>query len=147
MALVGRGTAVVAGAAGAGLLAARRVVGAVRGAPAADDGPPRWHAVTVCTSQEEIAPGGQLPGPLAELGDAVEVRFRPAPGDKGTEVHVRSTGADGRAGEIRAALRTAKRLVETGQILLPDRPGSSRPTPLNAPLRAATAHGMEGGRL
>jgi hypothetical protein len=150
MAQVGRGAAVVAGAAGVGLLAAKRVVGAVRGKVSGvgpEDDRPRWHAVTVYLDQDRVAPGGQLPGPLAELGNAVDVRLRDAPGGKGTEIHVRPLGEDGRGGEIRSALRRAKRLLETGEVLEPDSPGSSEPTPLNAPLRAATAHGMDGGRL
>lgn len=147
MAQVGRTVAAVTtGAAGLGALVAKRLRGG--GMPAGpQDDRPRWHAVTVHRSRDEIAPGGQLPAPLAELGDAVEVRLKDAPGGKGTEIHVRPTGQEGLGGEIRAALRTAKRLVETGQVLLPDSPGSSKPTPLNAPLRAATAHGMDGGRL
>jgi hypothetical protein len=142
-----RGAAVVA--AGAGLFAAaRRAVTAVRDrspVPGSDDGGPvRWHSVTVYKDRSTI---GDLPAPLAELGDHVEVRLETAPGGKGTEIHVRSTDSDGRAGEIRAALRRGKSLLETGEVLEPDRPGTSTPTPLNAPLRAATARGTEGGRL
>jgi hypothetical protein len=150
MAQVVRGAAVVAGIAGAGLVAAKRVAGLARGklsGAGPEDDRPRWHAVTVYRNQDEVAPGGQLPAPLAELGNAVDVRLKEAPGGKGTEIHVRPLGEDGRGGEIRSALRRAKRLLETGEILEPDSPGSAKPTPLNAPLRAATAHGMDGGRL
>jgi hypothetical protein len=38
-------------------------------------------------------------------------------------------------------------LLETGEILQPDRPPTTRPTPLNKPLREATANAREGGRL
>ncbi|HYP46668.1 MAG TPA: hypothetical protein VEQ66_15900 [Propionibacteriaceae bacterium] len=36
-----------------------------------------------------MLPGGQPPPLLAELRDAVEVDFRPAPGGRGTELHAR----------------------------------------------------------
>ena len=157
MAQVMRSAAVAA--AGAGVLAARRVVAVARGQnqwslPQSDDsGPPRWHAVTVCRGRDEVAPSGALPAPLAELGDAVEVRLADAPGGKGTEIHVRAAGPAAatdpaqRARQIRSALRRSKQLLETGQVLSPDRPGSTHPSPLNAPLRYATAHGLEEGRL
>jgi hypothetical protein len=148
-----RGAAVVV--AGAGVLAARRVVTIARSRgrrPSSDDGgAPRWHAVTVFKDRDEIAPDGRLPGPLAELGDAVEVRLEDAPNGRGTEIHVRAATSDGdgrqRTRQIRVALRTSKQLLETGEVLKPDRPGSTRPTLLNAPLRYATAHGLEEGRL
>ena len=34
-------------------------------------------------------PNGQVPGPLAALGDLVEVQVRPAPGGKGSELAAR----------------------------------------------------------
>ena len=158
-----KGAAVAA--AGLGVLAARRVVTLARGqngwpmpASGGDDGAPRWHAVTVYRDRDEVAPDGQLPAPLAELGDRVVVRLEEAPGGRGTEIHARAGVAadpDGSAGhadrdltrQIRAALRTSKQLLEAGEVLQPDRPGSTRPTPLNAALRSATAHGLEEGRL
>jgi hypothetical protein len=150
-----KGAAVAA--AGLGVLAARRVVTLARGqngwpmpASGGDDGAPRWHAVTVYRDRDEVAPGGQLPAPLAELGDRIEFRLAGAPGDRGTEIHVRATGQDADRDltrQIRAALRTSKQLLEAGEVLQPDRPGSTRPTPLNAALRSATAHGLEEGRL
>ena len=46
----------------------------------------RWHSVTINRSPEEIR---TVPEPLTELGSAVEVRIRPAPGERGTEVAAR----------------------------------------------------------
>jgi hypothetical protein len=132
-------------AAGAGAVAARRALPVRRGAVVR----PRWHAITVNRPLDEVAPGGRLPGPLAELGDTVEVRMRPAPGDRGTEVaaRLRDPGAGPGAGEVRRALRESRSLVETGEILLPDAPGTTRRTPLNRVLEHVTAHGREEGLL
>ena len=46
----------------------------------------RWHAIAVNRAPEEVAPEGQLPGPLSELGEQIEVRLQPAPGERGTEI-------------------------------------------------------------
>lgn len=139
-----RGTAAVLTAVGAGAAVVRRVVG--RGevpSPAAGD---RWHAVTVNLPPDRVGPD-----PLAPLGDTVEVRVERAPGDRGTELHARlRAGADAtrdQVRELRAALRQAKMLLETGEVLAPTAPGTTTPTPLNAPLRAATAHARGEGRL
>ncbi|MGQ5262594.1 hypothetical protein ACTWLT_17785 [Micromonospora sp. ZYX-F-536] len=109
----------------------------------------------------DIAPGGQFPEPLAGLGDAVEVQVRPAPGDRGTEIAVRlrdgarlpvaaaARRATGRDPEqaIRAALRESKQLIETSEVLRPDYPPTTEPTPVNKPLRMATRQGRREGRL
>jgi hypothetical protein len=75
---------------------------------------------------------GELPAPLAELGDRIEVRVRPAPGGKGTELAARlrdqpSSGAapsrlsgSDPQGDLRSALRRAKQLVEVGEVLAVD---------------------------
>ncbi|HEY0485440.1 MAG TPA: hypothetical protein VGD72_04250 [Mycobacteriales bacterium] len=107
----------------------------------------RWNVVTINKSAEEICPEGRLPAPLAELGELIEWTLRPAPGDKGTEVAARPreparSDVEGAVGEdprqrIRAALRDAKMLVETGEILQPTRPGSTHPSPLGMPIRLA----------
>ncbi|MFD8804604.1 hypothetical protein [Streptomyces sp. NPDC059597] len=117
--------------------------------------------MTVCASAEEVAPGGRLPEPLARLGDAVDTKLRPAPGDRGTELACRShdrehgglrgaaervTGHDA-ALELRTALREAKSLVETGEILLPDRPSTNRPTITGRPLDKLIERGRGEGRL
>jgi hypothetical protein len=151
--------AVVAAAVAAGAAAARRFSGRRSGVWAIGPGREprrRWHTVTVYCPQDRVAPGGRLPEPLARLGNAIEVRTRPAPGGRGTELAVRPREAgaparmaakahDGRA--VRAALREAKQLLETGEVLRPDRPPTSRSTLLNRPVRVAVRHGREEGRL
>ena len=108
----------------------------------------RWHTVTILCEPEEL---GQLPPPLDDLGIAIEVLVRPAPGDRGTELAVRI--ADPAAVDrddvrtLRRALREAKALAEAGEVLLPDAPATTRTTLLNAPLAHATRHGREEGRL
>ena len=58
------------------------------------------------------------------------IRFEPAPGARGTEVHL-SGGAS--AGTIREELRRFKQRIETGEIPMSDGPGLSRPAqPRNA---------------
>ncbi|MFD6245926.1 hypothetical protein [Streptomyces roseolus] len=68
------------------------------------------------------------------------MRVRPAPGDRGTELAVRSNrpvprraaslpsrlaGRDPRQ-EVRTALREAKSLLEAGEVMLPDAPPTAR---------------------
>jgi hypothetical protein len=120
----------------------------------------RWHVVTINKSADEIAPGGNPPGPLAELED-IEWTLRPAPGDKGTELAARlrqpepsdAAGAAARVAgtdprqRLREALRNAKMLAETGEILHPDRPGSTHPSPLGLPIRLASRRARGEGRL
>ena len=92
----------------------------------------RWLAVTVDGEPDQVAPGGQLPEPLAALGDRIEVRVRPAPGGKGTELAARLrdrpssgtalgrlNGSDPQA-DLRSALRRAKQLIEVGEVLAAD---------------------------
>ncbi|MEK6439599.1 hypothetical protein [Pseudonocardia sp. T1-2H] len=101
----------------------------------------RWFVVTVNRSPEDVMPDGKLPEPLARLGDAIEVRIRPAPGDKGTELAARLThppgsgpaaakarlhGEDPRQ-QVRTALRQAKAILEVGEVVLPDAPGTTHP--------------------
>ncbi|MEU4338150.1 hypothetical protein AB0F59_26445 [Micromonospora lupini] len=156
------GAAVVAG----GMLA-RRLLGATgQSNDRRQQGPvrrrgPRWHVATVNRPASDVAPGGRLPEPLAGLGDAVEVQLRPAAGDRGTEIAVRlrdgarvpaATAArrvTGRDPEqaIRAALRESKQLIETSEVLHPDYPPTTEPTPMNKPLRMATQQGRREGRL
>jgi hypothetical protein len=90
-----------------------------------------WLAVTVFREPSDVDTA-QLPAPLAELGDRIEVRVRPAPGDKGTELAARLRnrpssgtalsrlhGSDPQA-ELRSALRRAKQLIEVGEVLAVD---------------------------
>ncbi len=134
-------TAAAAAAASAGLIV-RRLQDAGGPDSASDgraDGPDgrrsnRWRSVTVLLPADEVMPDGQPPGPLAALGDLVEVKVRPAPGDRGTELSARlrapepaGVGAaagrvkgDDPAQRVRTALRESKQLLETGEILRVD---------------------------
>ncbi|GGQ75200.1 hypothetical protein GCM10010166_51440 [Couchioplanes caeruleus subsp. azureus] len=105
----------------------------------------RRHVITVFRPFDELT-AAQLPGSLTELGDAVEVSLRAAPGGRGTEIAVAAVG-DTSPERIRRALRETRSLLEAGDVLLPGGPPTTEPTPLNRPLRAATRHGREGGLL
>ncbi|MGW0434150.1 hypothetical protein ACWDV4_16620 [Micromonospora sp. NPDC003197] len=122
--------------------------------------PSRWQTVTVDRPPAQVAPEGRLPEPLVRLGDGVETRIRPAPGGRGTELaaRLRAGGSDALTGMVahltgddprmalRAALRQAKQLAETGELLTPDLPSTTRRTLLNRPLEVATRHGRDQGR-
>ncbi len=114
----------------------------------------RWRAVTVNKAPGEVTPDGNLPKPLADLGDSVEVRITPAADSKGTElaarlrqpepsgagaVPARLSGQDPRQA-VRAALRESKQLLEVGEILRvdPQPVGHRTPTPTGKLLEAAT---------
>ena len=137
----GARAALVAGAGAGGLLAGRALVQGRRGSDGVDR---RWRVVTVYLAPDEVAPGGVLPGPLAELGDLVEVEVRPAPGGKGTELAARlrepasSGGLAGAAArlsgddprqDVRQALRRSKQLLEAGELLqVHPQPAGHRPS-------------------
>src|SRR3954451_9348340 len=104
-----------------------------------------WLAVTVFREPSEIDTV-ELPAPLAEFGDRIEVRIRPAAGGKGTELAAplrdrpssataagRLSGSDPQA-DLRSALRRAKQLIEVGEVLAVD------PTPHGK--RTATPGGV-----
>jgi hypothetical protein len=146
---------VVAGV-GAGATVVRRWLSSATGTQA-----DRWLAVTVYRGPDEVMPGGRLPEPLSRLGDRVEVRVRPAPAGKGTEILARPreevppggqglaarvAGTDPRQ-EIRLALREAKSLLETGEVLQPARPGSNHPTIPGKLLDLVTSRAAGEGRL
>ena len=107
----------------------------------------------------ELVAEGAVTGPLAEVPGAVDVELREAPGGRGTEIvaclgdprggtdPVRRGSRVDRQQDLREALRMAKQVLETGEVLGADRPGTSEKTLLNAPLRAATARGRKAGRL
>jgi hypothetical protein len=118
LAAAGGGTALLVGRL-SGSKWARRVVGnnyrsigparglsGAYGRASSDGQTERWHAITVNRSPEEVAPEGQLPGPLADLGEEIAVRVQPAPGDRGTEIHtrLRATVASG-VGGVRARIQ------------------------------------------
>jgi hypothetical protein len=146
--------------AGAGGIIIRRVIQSSRRTSGEESQDRRW-AVTINRPPQEVAPQGQWPEPLARLGDTVEVRTRPAPGGKGTELTARlrhrgpstSGNATSRAkGEtpqqaLRSALRQAKQLIEVGEVLQVDPAphGTRRRTPGGLLLEAATKRaGKEG---
>lgn len=100
----------------------------------------------------------EIPAPLAKLADHVEIRTSPAPGGKGTELAARLrestaagtlkrlTGDDPRQ-RVRRALREAKSLIETGEILQADAPPTTRPTPGGKLVGLATRRAGGEGRL
>jgi hypothetical protein len=95
-------------------------------------GPPAsgWLVVTVYREPSDVDTA-QLPTPLAEYGDRIEIRVRAAPDEKGTELGARLrdqpsgstlgrlSGADPQA-DLRSALRQAKQLIEVGEVLVVD---------------------------
>ncbi|MEV7429362.1 MULTISPECIES: hypothetical protein [unclassified Nocardioides] len=117
-----------------------------------------WLAVTVLCEPSDIDETA-LPVPLAELADRIEVRVRPAPAGKGTELAARLregsgsgtapqrlSGSDPEA-DLRSALRQAKQLIEVGEVLAVDPAphGERTPTPGGALLEAWTQAAPKGG--
>jgi len=94
----------------------------------------RWRAVTINRDPDEVMPDSRVPGPLARLGDLVEVQVAAAPPGRGTELRARlrrpePTGVAGAAArlsghdprqQVRSALREAKQLIEVGEVLRVD---------------------------
>ena len=76
----------------------------------------------------------------------LRVELRKAPGDRGTEIHVRAGDGGLSDGEIRRILRESRSVLEAGEVLAPGGP-TTTPTVLNRPLRAATRRGRERGLL
>jgi len=98
--------------------------------------PEGWKAVTVLGEARDFESGG-YPEPLARLAESLEIRIDPAPGDKGFEVHARvREGADAGVDDdlekaLREALRDAKQIFETGEVLrATPRPHGERPRTL-----------------
>jgi hypothetical protein len=161
--VVGGVVGAVGVAAGVATTVRRRV--AERGLPSSrPEDPARWLVVTVNRTEDD-ASFTALPAPLGVWGDAIEVRTSPAPGGRGTELAVRlrdpradtlpdshpaeldELDGDTPAQKLRSALRRAKQLIETGEVLRADEPGTAEPTAMNAPLRAATSSSGAEGRL
>jgi hypothetical protein len=139
------------GGVGAVVDALRRALGAQRHSDPTED---RWHAVTVNRAPTDVAPDGRLPEPLAAMIDHIEVRVRPAPGDKGTEIHARllremapGDGEEDPRRALRRALRESRCLLEIGEVIQPNLNRTTEPTPLNRPIAAGTQHGREEGLL
>jgi hypothetical protein len=127
-------------------LGTRRLTESFAGRATGD--PDRWHSITINCEPEQL---GHLPPPLDNLGFEAEVRVRPAPGDRGTELAARvadpkKAGRDS-VRELRKSLRLARALAEIGEVPLPDSPPTTKDTLLGKPLAAATRHGREEGRL
>ena len=109
-----------------------------------------WLVVTVFREPSDIDTA-ELPAPLAELGQRIEVRVRPAADGKGTELAARLrdqpsgsalgrlSGSDPQA-DLRSALRRAKQLIEVGEVLAVDPAphGKRTATPGGALLEAWT---------
>jgi hypothetical protein len=89
-----------------------------------------WLVVTVLCEPFDVDTA-ELPAPLAEFGEQIEVRVRPAADGKGTQLAARLrdqrsgtaprrlTGSDPQA-DLRSALRRAKQLIEVGEVLAVD---------------------------
>jgi hypothetical protein len=119
-----------------------RIVAKRRSASASSTG--RRHVITVNRPLDEIAE--VLPEPLAAYHGTLEVQLRAAPAGRGTEISARALDDTVSDGDIRRLLRESRSLLEVGDVLQPGGP-TTTPTPLNAPLRAATRNGREGGLL
>jgi hypothetical protein len=114
-------------------LVARSLVKKERGSDGDGAHPQGWKAVTVLGEARDFESGG-YPEPLARLAESLEIRIDPAPGDKGFEVHARvREGADAGLNDdlekaLREALRDAKQVFETGEVLrATPRPHGERP--------------------
>jgi hypothetical protein len=141
--------ATVADAARTGVRLVGRLTG---GSRTRRDSPGRWLGVTVLRAPEEVAVSGpDAPEPLRRLGTAVELRVKPAPGDRGAELYARplatGTADSDRRRELRAALREAKALLETGEVVRPSGPSTTRPGPAGRVLAAVDRAAQGEGRL
>ena len=109
----------------------------------------RWRAVTVLVDPAVLQ--SATPAPLAAFGERLEVRVTPAPADKGAELAARFRGpvTEDEIGQLRAALREAKALVEVGEVLRVDpQPHGHRPaTPQGAAVEGMAAKAPEEGVL
>ncbi|TYP87838.1 hypothetical protein [Blastococcus xanthinilyticus] len=111
----------------------------------------RWRAVTVLRDQAAVGTPEAPPPPLDRFGDRIEVRLTAAPADRGTELAARFRGTPSEAeiGELRAALREAKQLLEVGEVLRvdPQPHGQRKPTPQGAALEGMTEQAPKEGVL
>ncbi|NYT94585.1 hypothetical protein [Salinispora sp. H7-4] len=92
-----------------------------------------WEVVTINRPPNEVLPGGRRPEPLRQLGRAIQVDVWPAPAGRGTELAARirpgatlpglaaHVAGDHPDRVVRTALRQAKQLAETGEVLRADR--------------------------
>jgi len=109
----------------------------------------RWRAVTVLTDPERLRTAP--PAPLTAFGSRLEIRVAPAPGDRGAELAARFRGpvTEEEIGQLRAALREAKALVEVGEVLRvdPQPHGHRKATPQGAALEGMTEQAPKEGVL
>ncbi|WP_144872467.1 hypothetical protein [Microbacterium sp. 1.5R] len=119
-------TAVSVAAAGvAAGLVARKLVRERKESDGDGRHPEGWKAVTVMGDADALR-RGDYPEPLRRIAHVLDVRVDPAPADKGVELHARVRpdlqtadvfGDESPDQALRAALRDAKQLIETGEIL------------------------------
>lgn len=117
----------------------------------------RWIMVTVNCSPQRLASRADLPEPITRLGDAVDIKICPAPGDRGTELGARLrelprtkiVGMVMRRPEedprhtVEQALRESKAIIEAGEAIRSDWPPAPQPAPAGKLLEFA---GRRGGR-
>lgn len=117
----------------------------------------RWIMVTVNCSPQRLASRADLPEPITRLGDSIDIKICPAPGDRGTELgarlrempRTRIAGMVMRRPEedprrtVERALRDAKAIIEAGEVLRRDWPPSTQPAQVGELLEFA---GRRGGR-
>jgi uncharacterized membrane protein len=86
----------------------------------------REQAVTIRSPLEEVEAGWVkwCASGYARLKNNYAVRFEPAPGARGTEMHLAGGGSKG---TVRQELRRFKQLMETGEIPVSEGPGLWRP--------------------
>lgn len=147
-------------AAGKGIIVAKRMSESLG---TFGDREPRNRALVVTINRPpgEFPDPGHLPEPVRRLGDRAEIIIRPAPDGQRTELGLRLrhqpppgqtslaarlAGDDPRA-ELRAALRDAKSLIEAGEVIQPDQPPATHPSPAGRILELATRRAGAEGRL
>jgi hypothetical protein len=151
-----RNAAVAVGTVGEVARTGARLVGRLTGgAQHPREDPQRWLGVTVQRPPAEVpVEGPDVPEPLRRLGASVELRAQPAPGDRGTELYARPRTAGSSAAEqrearraLRTALREAKALLETGEVVRADAPSTTHPGPAGRVLAALDRIAQGEGRL
>lgn len=117
----------------------------------------QWDAETIAERENELIAWRSLPGSRVHTSGTVQ--FRPAPGARGTEVHVEMdfrppVGAVGRtvawlsgrdpSRQLNEDLRRLKQLLETGEIAVSEGEGLWRPgRPTGDPERVRTLAGVQ----
>jgi hypothetical protein len=118
----------------------------------------RWIMVTINCSPQRLASRADLPAPITRLGDLVDIKICPAPGDRGTELGARlrhlprmkvagmvaRRPAEDPRRMVEQALRDAKAMIEAGEVVRPDWPPSAQAAQVGKLLEFA---GRRGGRL